>query len=174
MVVLGGWPTVSKSALSVLAPMLQQAMKKPGKIPAPRPKPQQHPNTCCEDPAPFPQSLSKLQTTLQTGMQRLGVGCLRVLSPRTTESACEGMHIHSEGPVGRKPPLPSSPATSQSFRRSRHKSFPPQCSCFQKWKACPDTLLNGLTLSNTLAWYEIRRRASRAWSKSQTTGVPRS
>jgi len=30
--------------------------------------------------------------------------------------------------------------------------FPPQGSRFQKWKACPDTLLNGFTPSNTLAW----------------------
>ena len=38
------------------------------------------------------------------------------------------------------------------FEGVAKSQFSPQGTCFQKWKACPDTLLNGCTPSNTLAW----------------------
>ena len=41
----------------------------------------------------------------------------------------------------------------QSLRRGRQKSISTQGSGFQKWRSCPDTLLNEFTCSNTLAWY---------------------
>ena len=41
----------------------------------------------------------------------------------------------------------------QSLRRGRQKSIPPQGSVFQKWRSCPDTLLNEFTRSNTLMWF---------------------
>ena len=38
------------------------------------------------------------------------------------------------------------------FEGVAKSQFSLQDSCFQKWKACPDTLLNEFTLSHTLAW----------------------
>ena len=53
----------------------------------------------------------------------------------------------------------------QSLRRGRQKSFSPQGSCFQKWKACPDTLLNDFTTSDTLAWCACRCARTRGGSR---------
>ena len=38
------------------------------------------------------------------------------------------------------------------FEGVAKSQFPPHGSRFQKWKACPGTLLNGFTTYNTLAW----------------------
>ena len=54
-----------------------------------------------------------------------------------------------------------SPPPSQSLRGGRQTSFSSQGSCFQKWRACPDMLLNEFIPSNTLAWHTMCRRYTR-------------
>ena len=70
-----------------------------------------------------------------------------------------------------RPGSPSSACHARVFEGVAKSQFSPQGSCFQKWKACPGTLLNEFTPSNTLAWREKTRAAQ---AEERERGCPQS
>ena len=90
-----------------------------------------------------------------TNIERVGVSERERNGERQNEQRVRAsvVHWHRSPPLGQDLPL-------QSLRRGRQKSIFPQSSCFQKWKACPDTLLDEFTPSNTLARWICPGRGS--------------